>query len=204
MLAKRKLRGNLLPQELQRQDVLRAADGTIWLQIRSSKTDQHGEHQIQLPIPVVDSNIVCPATAMQRFMNATKTCSPDAGLFGWYTVSGAWHPMTHTEFVQMLKDKLREIGIDPTAYAGHSLRRGGATFGFSHAGLHVLIIKAMGNWVSSAFMEYCETEAGLRQEGATRMAAAVQRIFPRGTPTAKYPHPHSTADIRHALCTEHI
>lgn len=178
IIAKRAQRHNLLPAELLREDVLRASDGTLWLHLRTSKTNQCGERDVKLAIPSIQANLLCPTAAMEQYLRITDGRPLNSGLFGWWVQSGEWHQLDHPAYVRMLKESLRRIGLDPTAYAGHSLRRGGATFAFQHAALDPLIIKAMGDWVSAAFMKYCEVQQGLRRGGAQAMATAVERLVP--------------------------
>jgi len=98
----------------------------------------------------------------------------DEPLFGWETPTGDWQPMTHRFFTSKLKKLLRMANIDPDLFAGHSFRRGGATFAFSQAGLPQLYIKAMGDWISDAFLLYCEAQESLRIAGADAMSSAVR------------------------------
>jgi len=88
-------------------------------------------------------------------------------------VDGSTHQLTHGMFVNTLKQFLRQIGIDPDQYSGHSFRRGGATFAFSCAGLPQLYLRAMGDWLSNAFLLYCEAQECIRVAGAEAVAAAV-------------------------------
>ena len=77
-----------------------------------------------------------------------------------------------------IKALVRAVGLDPARYSGHSLRRGGATFAFSRAHLDPLLIKALGDWLSNAFMRYCEAQEGMRLAGADAMAAATLASAP--------------------------
>lgn len=90
-----------------------------------------------------------------------------------------WQRLTHRVLVARLKELLAAIGEDPAKFAGHSLRRGGATFAFAEAGLHEITIKALGDWVSEAFLRYCEVQEALRTKGAQAMAAAANAVRAR-------------------------
>jgi hypothetical protein len=87
--------------------------------------------------------------------------------------------LSHSVFVPRIKkDLVRLVGWDPALYAGHSLRRGGrATFAFSKAHLHPLLINKallLGDWLSNAFMRYCceEAQTGMRLADAQALATA--------------------------------
>ena len=81
-------------------------------------------------------------------------------------------PLTHAALVAWIKRLIQLAGHDPSRYAGHSLRRGGATFAFSSANLNPILIKALGDWLSDSFLRYCEALAGARLFGAQAMASA--------------------------------
>jgi hypothetical protein len=80
--------------------------------------------------------------------------------------------LTHDMFVSALKYCLREIGVDPSRYSGHSFRRGGATFAH-RLGVDPLLIKHMGDWRSDAYMRYIDrnTPEGLVRLPRTLAAA---------------------------------
>ena len=59
----------------------------------------------------------------------------------------------YTKFLKFLRSCLENIGLDPTSYAGHSFRRGGASFAFQSR-IPVEMIKLLGNWKSDAVLLY--------------------------------------------------
>ena len=61
--------------------------------------------------------------------------------------------LTYAQFIKHLRYCLRSIGLDPSVYAGHSFRRGGASLAYQ-AGLPVQAIKLLGNWKSDAVLLY--------------------------------------------------
>ena len=144
-----------------------------WLVLRDTKTIQFGERVLRLPLPTIPGDPLCPTAALHLYMEVTADRPRDTQLFGYVDRrTGQWIPLTHSVFVARIKDLVRLAGWDPAAYAGHSLRRGGATFAFSEAHLHPLLIKALGDWLSNAFMRYCEAQTGMRLAGAQALASA--------------------------------
>ena len=144
--------------------------------VTHSKTNQHGDRVLkQILAPCAKDGLtgaLCPVDAMSRYLHHTISRPKDEPLFGYLTPAGNWHIMDYDEFTKIFKAKLIMIGIDPAAYAGHSFRRGGATFGFAYAGLTTIQIKAMGDWTSSAFLLYCITQEKERMLAAKKMSAA--------------------------------
>ena len=176
-----------VPAAPTREDIrIDALTGKLCLRLRNTKTIQNQERVLNIPIANIASHSLCPSAALKMYLRNTAERPVQETLFGWYTQNGSWHVMNHDDFVKLFKRKLAATGIDPSAYAGHSFRRGGATFAFAQAGLQDLHIKALGDWVSSVFMRYCEVQEELRVKGAEAMAAATRRIipqFPHGQPT---------------------
>jgi hypothetical protein len=64
-------------------------------------------------------------------------------------------PMVHRWFVSSFKSLLSRAGIDPTAFSGHSFRRGAASFSYL-VGIPDLLIKHMGAWRSHVYQIYCD------------------------------------------------
>jgi hypothetical protein len=78
----------------------------------------------------------------------------EAAAFG-YMADGRYTPMVHTEFVRWVKDLLSRAGFDAAQFAGHSFRRGAATFSFL-VGLPELLIKELGAWRSRVYQVYMD------------------------------------------------
>eukprot|EP00854_Cymbomonas_tetramitiformis_P007961 gene7961-biopygen8040 len=82
-------------------------------------------------------------------------------------------PMTHDTLVAGIKARAEHVGLDPASYAGHSLRRGGATAA-KCLDVNSMYIKMQGDWKSDCFERYYElgTEQKLILLGAMAEAAA--------------------------------
>ena len=160
--------------ELLRSDVSVDQHKNLWVTLRQTKTMQFGERKLHIPLPKVGTaGPICPTALLSLYMHSTKERPADEQLFGYYDKKKAWVPLTHAVLVRHIKHLVQAIGLDPAKYAGHSLRRGGATFAYNEAGLDALTIKALGDWVSDTFMRYCEIQLGHRLAGAKRMAQAL-------------------------------
>jgi hypothetical protein len=67
--------------------------------------------------------------------------------------SGSLVPLTFNVFDKLLAEVLTSTGHNPTLYSGHSFRKGGATWAFSH-GFPTEAIKLLGDWRSDSFLLY--------------------------------------------------
>jgi hypothetical protein len=85
-----------------------------------------------------------------------------------------WGPLTYTTFLALTKATIRKAGVDPDKYAGHSYRRGGATWAMA-IGIPIPAIKAIGDWRSEAYLLYCEITAQTRRAAARQMAQALRK-----------------------------
>ena len=61
--------------------------------------------------------------------------------------------LTWQQFVEALRDKLKQANIAQDQYCGHSLRIGAATTAAAR-GMEDCIIKTLGRWESEAYMQY--------------------------------------------------
>ncbi|KAK3236023.1 hypothetical protein CYMTET_53817 [Cymbomonas tetramitiformis] len=115
---------------LVREDVLFAEAGdVVWIRVRHSKTIQCGERYHWVPLVAVEGR----------------------------GKRGALVPMTHAALVAGLKSLAVQVGLDPARYAGHSLRRGGATAAM-RLKVEKLYIKLQGDWKSDCWERYCELD----------------------------------------------
>lgn len=85
---------------------------------------------------------------------ARVPAAPQAAAFGFMS-GDRYVPMVHTEFVRWVKDLLTRAGFDASEFAGHSFRRGAATFSFL-VGLPELLIKELGAWRSQVYQVYMD------------------------------------------------
>ena len=131
-----------------------------WLRIRSSKTNQMGERVHLVPYVAIGGHL-CPVGALKQHFAAVRG-APDAALFMLRPKGGRRPlPMSHTFLVSSMKSMLRASGHDPTQFAGHSLRRGGATLAFQ-LGVARQLIQMHGDWLSDVVDRYHEVDHATR------------------------------------------
>ena len=97
--------------------------------IRHSKT-QYNEHTLDIPIPHITDSVTCPAKALLFVYKLTSSDENQSPVFS-YPVGTKVRAYTYQTFQSRLELILSDIGVDNSQYAGHSFRRGGASFAFS-------------------------------------------------------------------------
>ena len=107
--------------------------------------------------------------AVSALLDVHPTLPGGAPLMTRRTTAG-WRVITRTEAVAALRTMVASVGRDPTQFALHSGRIGGATQ-LAAQGMSDLQIQRAGRWKSRAFMVYVR-EAG---EGAKEVSAALAR-----------------------------
>ena len=146
---------------LVRDDVLFSEDGeTVWLRVRYSKTIQCGERCHWVPLRRVPGSALCPVAAVRALMIATTGRAGDSALFVIEKGTGKKTqlvPMSHGDLVKGLKALAAAVGLNPGDYAGHSLRRGGATAALQ-LDVHSVYIKLQGDWKSDCYERYFEMD----------------------------------------------
>ena len=83
-------------------------------------------------------------------------------------------PLTYSRFLTELKQLLTLSGFEASSYAGHSFRRGGATFAFS-AGVSAEFIKVHGDWRTNAYQLYAGVTRDTQLAAIQRMTSALAR-----------------------------
>ena len=126
--------------------------GTV-ITIRWSKTIQFRERVVEIPLPCIPRSRLCPTTAIIHAFSFTPS-TPDSQAFNWVpTPSSDPQIFTYALFLRKLRDHLSLIGVDPKLYAGHSFRRGRASFAYQ-SGVPIELIKALGDWRSDTILIY--------------------------------------------------
>jgi integrase len=139
---------------------VRRTDGGVDITIVSSKTSQH-------PVTVSIASrgdILCPSSAYDSLLRAIEShhlpADPDTPLFVSRLDDSAQRvePTTDAELVSRLRFYIGAAlpGSDPSRYAGHSFRRGGAT-AMLLAGVQPSVIQRHGRWRSDTWRQYIDT-----------------------------------------------
>ncbi len=110
---------------LARGNITRTAYG-LSINLSHTKTIQYQDRQLQIPIAAVPGHALDPADAFDR-MTALIPAPPTSPAFVYPDSSGRLVTFTHASFQSNLRSLIRAIGINPSNYSGHSLRRGGCS-----------------------------------------------------------------------------
>ena len=111
-------------------DIINDKDGLRMLvTIRKSKTDQSGKGQV---IPVLNGKHVRPVSCVQAWTQAAKL--EEGHLFRTLRRGGnlRGEKLHHSDVPRLVKKYASKIGLDPSLYAGHSLRAGFVTSAAVH------------------------------------------------------------------------
>lgn len=154
--------GNILPKSQQKfdhkkhlvyKDITSTEHGLIIL-LKHSKTNQFAQRCHLIPIakqPDSPIDLVTAFTHMKTFLHNTQ---PNTTAFT-YKVNNKNHFFTTHTFVKLLREKLDTCGYNSRLYAGHSTRRGAATWSFQ-ANVQSELVKHQGQWASLCYMQYLE------------------------------------------------
>ena len=110
-----------LNKHLRREDVLAYSWG-LALKIRWSKTIQFRERELLVPLPHLPGHPLDPTQAIRKAFQVTAKAPAGGPAF---VFPGSLASFTPTKFATMLNTALKKLGLDPSAYSGHSFRRGG-------------------------------------------------------------------------------
>ena len=102
-------------------------------------------------------DLLCPARALSNYLPFINTQSPDVPLFLSPAQNNTLMPMSDSEFITAIRALIKQAfpDRDASTYAGHSLRRGGAT-SMHLAGVPDSAIQRHGRWKSNAFRGYLD------------------------------------------------
>lgn len=150
--ANAKERLNKNPMHLLCKDITFTQFGMICV-LRISKTNQTGQRDVRVPVFSIPGSKYCPVTAVKLLMQQSKP-SYDQSPFT-YIKKGQKMQMLHSTFAARLSALIIGAGLDRTLFAGHSLRRGGATYAVS-LGMPSNLVKAHGDWRSDAIDRYIQ------------------------------------------------
>ena len=130
-------------------DIVFAEENSCFiLHLRSTKTDQNGKGT---NIKIFSNNFMCPVKTMLAFISLRlqQGATAESPLFLEFTQS----VLTRSKLIYYLHHILCILGIDDTAYSGHSFRIGAATTAAA-AGVPDHMIQNMGRWKSHCYTTY--------------------------------------------------
>ncbi len=151
---------------------MRAAPGLI-IWVKWSKTQQAAGTSSVLPLPSLPGHAADPVAAHQALLQASPTTGDNQPLLTYQNSTGDTTVVTIPKLTRALSDMLEALGLPPTRYSLHSLRRGGATAAYK-GGVTPEAVKRHGHWTSSAFWGYISAPAAANSTVAAALGSAVQ------------------------------
>ena len=141
----------------------------IWIRLRHTKTIQYKERELWLLLPMIKGSELCPTQALYAHITINrKGATGEEPLFA--TSKGS---LKYSSLLGTIKKALEKCGYDPKKYAGHSLRRGGATWAFTVCEMQADMIKTIGDWRSEAYRLYAKVTDAMKRKSAAMMASAI-------------------------------
>ena len=146
----------------------------VWINIRWTKTIQYHERNLQIPLPRVTNHPLCPVNAIFRAFYVTSGV-PGNGPAFYKSSKGQLQPLGPNVFVSRIREILSACGLQAERYAGHSFRRGGASWAFN-SGVPVDAIRIIGDWKSQAYTAYITPTSSVLQDAISSMISNIHVI----------------------------
>ena len=156
-------------RHLCRDDIKFTSHGAV-LRIKWSKTLQHKDCLLLVPLPRIPGSALCPVSAILQYF--TVVPAPNFAPFFCTPSRGSLRPLTHDFFSKAIKSLISSIGLSPSNFSPHSFRQGGATFAFQ-AGVPERLIQRHGDWRSDAYWRYLSLPLTQRTVVADLMAVGL-------------------------------
>ena len=153
----------------------------VIITIKVSKTDQYA-HGTEVVVGLGFDGLCCVSALYTYFLRWRRGASPSALAF---TTRGG-SPAAYDFLATGLRAALLELGVDPSLYASHSFRSGGATAAAAE-GVPEYLIKLQGRWASCVFLRYVRKDKRTLADLAASMARARPDVLSHGT--TKRPSP---------------
>lgn len=145
------------PENVLRRSDTKWSSNDVTIRLRSSKTDPF-RHGVDVVLVRNDSP-TCPFNALRATWDRAPSSSPFAPLF--QCMDG--NPLRYAQLHQAIKHLAQRAGLDPKAFAGHSMRIGGAT-SLAQLGYPAHFIKQLGRWESLSFQLYTRLTETVRSD----------------------------------------
>ncbi|KAL9964522.1 hypothetical protein ACROYT_G028176 [Oculina patagonica] len=147
---------------LSHSDISFTSDGSLTMQLKSSKTDPFRKGcSIKL---APSGRSVCAVRAMHRYL----AHQPSRSATPLYLFSTGQF-LTRDKVTSILRILLQRLGFATERYASHSFRIGAATTA-AEAGLPPWLIQTLGRWSSNCYTQYIRTPASILQSVPAQLA----------------------------------
>ena len=85
-------------------------------------------------------------------------------------------PVSYKDLQDYIKKGVAKLGLNPSLFSSHSLRRAGATWAFQSQ-VPSELIKSHGDWASSAYLRYLDFSLSERLQVAEQMSNELLKMY---------------------------
>ena len=148
-------------------------DKAIMFEIRWSKTIQHKQKILRLPVLPAKNKAICPVFWVHYMINCIQA-GPDYPLLALKAQGKIW-ALSANQLIYRLRKWLLLIGEDATSYSLHSLCRWGTTFAYQ-SNMEAEMIKLLGDWASDTYKRYVDVSMDKRYDSMKLFVDALNRL----------------------------
>ena len=152
---------------------LLGVDKAMMFEVRWSKTIQHKQKVLRLPVLPANNKGICPVFWVHYLTNKIPGLPTDPVLM--IINDGEKVALSANQLIYRLRKWLILIGEDSLAYSLHSLCRGGATFAYE-SNMEGKMIKLLGDWASDCYKRYVDISMDKRYESMKAFVEALNSI----------------------------
>ena len=162
-------------QQFCRGDVnLLGTDKAMMIEIRWSKTIQHKQKILRLPVLPANNRAICPVYWMHHMVSSIPA-QPHQPTFTVIT-QPAVLALLANQLVYRLRKWLKLIGMEAALFSLHSLCRGGATFTYQ-SDIEGEMIKLLGEWASDTYKRYIDISMDKRYDSMKTFVQALNDLI---------------------------
>ena len=160
-------------QQFCRADInLLGLNKAMMIEIRWSKTIQHKQKVLRLPVLPANNKAICPVFWVHYMVNKVPAGPLDPVLA--LKVDRQITALSANQLIYRLRKWLLLLGQDSSIYSLHSLHRGGATFTYQ-ANLEGKMIKLLGDWASDTYKRYVDVSMDKRYDSMKAFVEALNK-----------------------------
>lgn len=156
-------------KQLCRSDVILGKQGML-VQFKWSKTNQFGLRCHLVPIMSIPDSPLCPVRAYKNMIKLVPGSPSDPAF-----MSTSAQPIKYSVLQSFIKGNVKRLGLDPSAFSSHSLRRAGATWAFKSQ-VPGELIQIHGDWASQAYLRYLEFSMSQKLQVADKMTTEIMKL----------------------------
>ena len=161
-------------QQFYRADInLLGLDKAMMFEIRWSKTIQHKQKILRLPVLPAKNKAICPVFWVHYMVSGIPAQPQDPVVS--IKAPGTTLALSANQLIYTLRKWLILTGQDATAFSLHSLRRGGATFAYQ-SNMEGEMIKLLGDWASDTYKRYIDISMDKRYDSMKLFVEALDKM----------------------------